>query len=686
MMKNLLSFLSALMLTAILSLPLGAQGKTDTYNYQKAMEILRDNGDESEAMDLLDKQLDKTPDHAGALLARLCLYCKEEAYGNALVDVNRAISVNKPKKTGIKQSRLYWWKAYIYQQIEDFDAAVTWFAKASREVLKDDPENSHTVLFDLAQALYDADRPEDADKVYTIMLENDEADAEAMLGLARNAIDRQEYDRALALTEKALRISPEYSEVYRFMSKAYNGKGEWQKAIDAAIEYFDKSDDPIWNVLRDIALKHENYAVANIKAQLKKSKKPLYWHAFLSDFYEKTFRYADALKEYDWIEKDRGKSAYTFRKKAICLRLMGFHDEAIVMATAAMEEERSAQNLAERGICYRESGRFAEAIEDFSEAIEEEGRFAFLYCSRGWTYRLMGDKEKALEDYNLGIDIDTTYAYIYLERGLTLKMMGRKEAARRDFEHVLAVDTVATDGSCAHYALLELGREKEAAEWMQNIIDKNPKNFWNVYDQACLFTRMNRPNLALDRLERAFELGYRDFSHLEFDMDMDQVRNMLRYKALVEKYKAVLERERARQDLPKTPAETTVSEIAISRHYGGTFEVPCQINSLPLKMIFDTGASDVIISSVEANFMLKNGYLSESDIKGRRYYQTASGQVSAGAVITLKEVRLGDAVLRNVEASVVNSQSAPLLFGQSAMERFGTITIDNEKNKLIIKQ
>ncbi|MBR0532057.1 MAG: retroviral-like aspartic protease family protein, partial [Bacteroidales bacterium] len=106
----------------------------------------------------------------------------------------------------------------------------------------------------------------------------------------------------------------------------------------------------------------------------------------------------------------------------------------------------------------------------------------------------------------------------------------------------------------------------------------------------------------------------------------------------------------------------------------------------PLQMIFDTGASDVTISSVEASFMLKNGYLSNRDIKGKKYYQTANGQISEGTVITLREVKIGDAVLHNVDASVVGSQRAPLLLGQSAMERFGTITIDNEAGKIIIKR
>ncbi len=31
------------------------------------------------------------------------------------------------------------------------------------------------------------------------------------------------------------------------------------------------------------------------------------------------------------------------------------------------------------------------------------------------------------------------------------------------------------------------------------------------------------------------------------------------------------------------------------------------------------------------------------------------------------------------------AQKAPLLFGLSAMERFGAITIDNQNNKLVIK-
>jgi hypothetical protein len=52
----------------------------------------------------------------------------------------------------------------------------------------------------------------------------------------------------------------------------------------------------------------------------------------------------------------------------------------------------------------------------------------------------------------------------------------------------------------------------------------------------------------------------------------------------------------------------------------------------------------------------------------------------------VREIKIGDALLKNVEASVVLNQQAPLLLGQSVLERFGTITIDNINSKLLIKQ
>lgn len=46
----------------------------------------------------------------------------------------------------------------------------------------------------------------------------------------------------------------------------------------------------------------------------------------------------------------------------------------------------------------------------------------------------------------------------------------------------------------------------------------------------------------------------------------------------------------------------------------GVYEVPCEVNGLRLKFIFDTGASSVSLSLDMAVFMLENDYLNENDI------------------------------------------------------------------------
>jgi clan AA aspartic protease (TIGR02281 family) len=166
---------------------------------------------------------------------------------------------------------------------------------------------------------------------------------------------------------------------------------------------------------------------------------------------------------------------------------------------------------------------------------------------------------------------------------------------------------------------------------------------------------------------------------------MDAIRNHPDFIALIAEYKSkpiatFSNAENVSDEI------SVISEIQMKKMYSGVYEVACTINNLPLKFIFDTGASSVSISSVEASFMLKNGYLKEEDIKGKEYFSTATGEIHEGTIIRLREIKIGDAVLRNVDASVAHNQQAPLLLGQSVLERFGTITIDNINSKLIIKQ
>ena len=116
----------------------------------------------------------------------------------------------------------------------------------------------------------------------------------------------------------------------------------------------------------------------------------------------------------------------------------------------------------------------------------------------------------------------------------------------------------------------------------------------------------------------------------------------------------------------------------------GVTKIKCNINELPLHFVFDTGAADVTMSLVEANFMLKNDYIKPSDIVGSARYMDANGDITEGTVVILRNVNFGGLELDNVRASVIRNQKAPLLLGQSVLGRLGTIEIDNSKSVLRI--
>ena len=206
------------------------------------------------------------------------------------------------------------------------------------------------------------------------------------------------------------------------------------------------------------------------------------------------------------------------------------------------------------------------------------------------------------------------------------------------------------------------------------------------YDAACLYSLLNDTTISMKHLRQAFEKGYRQFRHIEMDADLDNIRNLDSFKTLLKEYiQKGIDEETSIEPEVKVESKQVTSEVPFSRE-GSVCKVKCKINGLPLHFIFDTGASDVTLSMVEATFMMKNGYLSKKDVTGTGHYMDANGNVSVGTVINLKNVKFGDFTLNNIRASVVKSQKAPLLLGQSVLGRLGKIEIDNNKQVIKVTQ
>ena len=662
--------------------------KGSDYNYQKAEEVMREKGDVKKAMEYLRKQLDIDPEHMDSYLMMMGLYRNEKEYGSALQVANKALKIN-PKKSNVSDGLLYWWRSVIYEEMGYNTKAAADMEKAVKVTKKGRDRSWRDIMIAYAQMKYDSTDYAGADAVYKILLKDDETDQLAMVGMARNCLGRKDAAGAVDILEKCKAYDSEYSEIYRYLMQAYKEMREENKAVDAAVKYLEYAEDSIdevWDILNN----NYPYAVAKLKEMSRQSSGyGSAWNYFLAKLHEEAHKYEQAVKAYSILIEEYGYDAELMMDRSNCYSSLGHSELAIQDMNEVISKEKENLYFYDARAChYRYAGMYEDAIEDFSKVIELYPTSGYGYYNRGWCYELSGNDEEAMKNYNEGLEIDRSYPYLFLMRGELRLKQGNQDGAKEDFEMVVKLDTSVTDGSCRHYALHFLGKDDEAKEWMDKLIAEDPDDSGNYYDMACLYSRMGKLDEAVDALRTAFEKGYRRFPHIENDDDLDPIRSLPSFIELMEEYRLKHENflsefmgERGTDD-----GEEKISEVEMKKMYSGTYEIPCSVNGLSLKMVFDTGASDVTISAVEANFMLKNGYLSEDDVKGKNRYMTASGDIHEGTILRLKEVQLGDTVLKNIEASVVHNQKAPLLLGQSVLEKFGTITIDNVNSKLIIKR
>ena len=647
-----------------------------------------DGGDPKEARRLVNENLKENPKHIDSYLMLARLDRMERDYASALGRVEQAMK-NNNKKSGYSEATLLWWKGIIYDEIGDSKAAAQTMEEAVKLARKQEKEHLLSMMESLAQFRYDLKEYDASDAVYKEMAKMDESSLLPRVGLARNEIARENYDSALEILKSCKQYDQDYGEIYRFEMKAYEGKKEYKKMIDAMVLLFDKTEDFDYLDVSKFK-KDKRYSTAVIKEKIATENDNVAWRLILAEFYQECHQYAKAVTALDDLIKEYGNETQLLEMRSDCYESMGMTELALKDMNKCIElteGNQAAYYHAMRANIHRCAGDYDEAIKDLTVFTDRFPTDAYGYYARGWCKELARDDKGAMEDYEEGIAIDEDYPYIYLMRGEMHQKLGIEELAKLDFEMVLQKDTVVRDGSCRQYALHFLGRDTEALEWMEKMIAEDVDDPGHYYDKACLLSRMGKGDEAITALTTSFEKGYRHFAHLEHDDDMDPVRGREDFKSLVAKYELLLQDEiKAIENQGDSDIASVVSEVEMKKMYGGTYEIPCTVNGLPLKMIFDTGASDVTISSVEASFMFKNGYLTDSDVKGKTKYMTASGDIHEGTILKLKEVKLGDAVLKNIEASVVNSQKAPLLLGQSVLEKFGTITIDNLNSKLLIKQ
>ena len=650
--------------------------RPDSYNYSRGVEAINNNNAE-EALDYLNKEINEHPDNGYAFAWIALVRNYNEEFGRALTAANVAVK-KIPSKDKEYKAFAYGTRAQVYLNLEDTIEALKDYSQAINIVPDDDRFYNQR-----AQVYYEQGKYDLADKDYLKMISLKEGDVMGYMGIGRNANAQKRYEDAIKQFDYVVKLEPNYSSAYSFRAESYIGLKKYNEAIDDVISALGiDRDRKAFYELQELADSAFEQTVAKLKVQKIKEPNEQSWDYDLGIVYERAAKYNKAIAYYkESLEKE--SNIITASRISSCYDDLGDYDKALEYCNQAIAlDSVKANYLYEKANILDNAGRTQEAIKTMSDYIANTPDEPAGYYQRGWFKDHSGDIEGALEDYTMAITLQPNVAYAYLNRGVLYRLKGENAKAESDFKQVVRLDSIPEEAECSFYAYYYLGQKDKAIEILNTILDKDKKG--NCYDAACLYSVMGEKEKALSYLRQSLEDGYRRFAHIKRDRDLNNIRNTEEFKVLMKEYEEKhLQEIAADADGDDSAYELKVEEIPFTKE-GGVCKVKCAINGLPLHFIFDTGATDVSISSVEATFMAKNDFLSSSDIIGKQNYQTADGNITEGTVINLKDVKLGSLHLNNIKASVVRNQAAPLLLGQSVLSKLGKIEIDNTKKVLRI--
>ena len=642
---------------------LAANKQAETFNMQKAYEAFQ-NQDYQTAVDCLNKELADDAKNGYAYLWMAIAYTTVDDYGSMLTNSDKAIQY-LPKKDKESRGVAFNLRSSAYSGLGQQDLALADISEAINLDPKDvDYLNSR------AQIYFEQFQYELADADAKKITELEPGNPLGWLCLGRNADARKDYDKAIEHYNYAVKLDNSNAQSYSLRAYTYINQKRWSEATDDVVSAFsiDITDGGALDCVNTLADSASVVLCSKMKIQTKKDPNNSLWPFIIGATYEKRGNMTEALeffnKSFD-IEPSSGaaqrlSAAYS---DADNLKMaLDFADRAIQM------DSTDTDGLYSKAMAYFKARRWEDADRALSIYLDAEPERADAYCYRGFTRDHLGKTNEAADDYDTAITLQPMVISYYF-RGRHYWNLGDKDKAIADFKQAVEMDTVPDSASPSIMLLGYLGRTDEAEALIAEI-GKDAESMV-LYNTACYYAMFGDKQKAVDFLNQSVDKGFLRLTLLENDSDMDSIRSMDGYKKVVERLKSKqlkMEEENAEY------TDQTV-EVPMTKE-SGVFKVKCSINGLPLHFVFDTGAANVTISAVEAAFMYKNNYLSDKDFMGSSSFLTASGDIIEGSVVNLRNVNFGGLDMNNVKATVVKTQNAPILLGQSVLSRLGKVEID----------
>ena len=245
------------------------------------------------------------------------------------------------------------------------------------------------------------------------------------------------------------------------------------------------------------------------------------------------------------------------------LAYAGLADVAALLAMyfpAAQPDLSEAQRVAERALALDPeqaevhaahgavlfvSGDIEKAEAAFERAVALDPRLFEAYYFHARACFQTGRFQEAVDLYREAMRVREDYASAFF-LAQSEEALGRTQAAQAAYAEALAVaerhlDLNPDDPRAATMravALCRLGRRDEGLEWAERALRLDPEDAGVRYNAACLFAVAGRLDRAMECLTEAAGIGFGNPDWLARDPDLDNLRGLPAFEALMEEMRA----------------------------------------------------------------------------------------------------------------------------------------------------
>ncbi len=127
------------------------------------------------------------------------------------------------------------------------------------------------------------------------------------------------------------------------------------------------------------------------------------------------------------------------------------------------------------------------------------------------------------------------------------------------------------------------------------------------------------------------------------------------------------------------------NKVAFTQNKQGYFVFKSYVNAYTELIIYDRD-SDFSVSQQKVLEMLTNGVITKDDFIGDNVERIiTAGKVKDRAQFIVREMRIADRTVENIEVTVVNSQKYDWVMGQKVLKQFGNFEFNTDEHNLIFK-